>query len=126
MTEDAPQQSEWRLAPRTEIAPGRHALTRLGGGKRFEAYLAWDDDLHALVVAKLVRPHLVSDERVLTDLTVEAGHLRSLNHPVIVRGFGEVLDGPRPHVVMEYLEGPHPSRLLRRFGPLAIEQLLPL
>jgi serine/threonine protein kinase len=116
----------WRLEQGDEITPGRYAFNRLGGGHRFEAYLAWDDDLHALVVAKMLRPHLVENDGARRDLAVEAEHLLSLNHPVIVRGFDAVLDGPRPHLVMEHLEGPHLSRLLRKFGALSPEQLIPL
>jgi serine/threonine protein kinase len=36
-----------------------------------------------------------------------------------------VLDGPRPHVLLEHIEGPRLSTLIHRYG-LAIEQLLPL
>jgi eukaryotic-like serine/threonine-protein kinase len=118
--------SSWGFQHGDEIVPGRYAFKPLGGGRRFEAYLAWDDDLHSLVVAKIVRPELASSEKVLGDLAAEAHHLLSLNHPVIVRGFDAVLDGPRPHLLMEYLEGPHLSRLLRRYGSLAPEQLMPL
>jgi serine/threonine-protein kinase len=106
--------------------PGRHALQKLGGGHRHEAYLAFDDHLHALVVAKLVRPHLVSDEATLDGLGAEATMLDRLDHPVILRAFDAVLDGPRPHLVLEYLEGPRLSSLLRRHGPLQAEQLIPL
>ena len=42
-----------------------------------------------------------------------------------MRSFGAVLDGPRPHVVLEHIEGPRLSTLIRRYG-VAIEQLLPL
>jgi serine/threonine-protein kinase len=127
MSDPVPEIEErWRFEEGDEIVPGRYAFRHLGGGHRFEAYLAWDDELHALVVAKIVRPHLVGSERVLRDLAVEAEHLLSLNHPVIVRGFGAVLDGARPHLVMEHLEGPHLSRLLRKFGALAPEQTIPL
>jgi serine/threonine protein kinase len=52
--------------------------------------------------------------------------LARLNHPVIVRSFAAELDGPRPHVVLEHLEGPRLSSLLRRYGPLPHEQLVPL
>jgi serine/threonine-protein kinase len=52
--------------------------------------------------------------------------LERLRHPVIVRGLEAVLEGPRPHVVLEHLEGPRLSRLLRRHGALAPEQLVPL
>ncbi len=52
--------------------------------------------------------------------------LRALAHPVIVRGFGAVLDGPHPHLLIEHLEGPTLRRLIRRHGKLPLEQLLPL
>jgi serine/threonine protein kinase len=43
-----------------------------------------------------------------------------------MRGFDAVLEGPRPHVVVEHLEGPRLSSLVRRYGPLTAEQLVPL
>jgi serine/threonine protein kinase len=116
----------WGLAEGDQIVPGRHALKRLGGGYRYEAYLAWDDHLHAIVVVKVLRPHLVGDERALRDLAHEAELLDALNHPVLLRSFGAVLDGPRPHLVLEHLEGPRLSTLVRRYGPLPLEQLIPL
>jgi eukaryotic-like serine/threonine-protein kinase len=116
----------WRLAEGDEIVPGRRALKRLGGGHRYEAYLAFDEHLHAIVVAKLVRPHLVDDPHTLAGLAGEAGMLTRLNHPVILRGFDTTLDGPRPHLVLEHLEGPRLSTLIRRYGPLPAEQLVPL
>lgn len=69
----------------------------LGGGSRYEVYLVWDDHLFALAVAKLVRPNLVEKEVVLRELREEAEALERLAHPVIVRGFDAVLEGPRPH-----------------------------
>jgi serine/threonine protein kinase len=116
----------WGLAEGDEIVPGRHALRRLGGGHRYEAYLAWDDHLHAIVVAKVLRPHLVADERALGDLSAEAELVSRLNHPVLLRSFGVVAHGPRPHLVLEHLEGPRLSTLVRRYGTLPVEQLVPL
>jgi serine/threonine protein kinase len=116
----------WRLAEGDEIVPGRYALQRLGGGHRYEAYLAFDQHLHAIVVAKLIRPHLVDDPRTHAGLADEAEMLERLDHPVIVRGFDAVLDGLRPHLVLEHLEGPRLSTLIRRYGPLPAEQLVPL
>lgn len=116
----------WRLTEGDEIVPGRVAVARLGGGTRCEAYLAFDDHLHAIVVVKLVRPNLIEDERALAGLAAEAAMLERLDHPVIVRGFDAVLDGPRPQIVLEHLEGPRLSSLVRRHGPLPPEQLIPL
>jgi eukaryotic-like serine/threonine-protein kinase len=118
--------ARWEFEEGDEIVPGRYALRPLGGGIRYEAYLAWDDTLYSLVVAKVVRPDRVYDERTLRGLRDEARALQRLNHPVLVRGFDAVLEGPRPHIVLEHLEGPRLSTLLRKYGPLPMEQLLPL
>jgi serine/threonine-protein kinase len=117
---------EWRFRKGEEFVPGRFAVRLLGGGERYETYLAWDDRLFALAVVKIVRPHLVDDPRALRGLESEVRMLERLAHPVIVRGFGAVLDGPRPHAVLEHLDGPRLSSLVRRYGPVAPEQLLPL
>jgi serine/threonine protein kinase len=118
--------TKWQLLEGDEIAPGLHALSRLGGGSRYEAYLAFDDHLHAIVVAKLVRPHLIDDEHTLAVLRAEAEMLARLEHPMILRRFDAELGGPRPHLVLEHLEGPRLSTLIRRHGPLPVEQLVPL
>lgn len=116
----------WGFEEGAEIAPGRTVLKPLGGGNQYEVVLVWDDHLFAITVAKLLRPQLVSDERALRDLRLEAEALERLAHPVIVRGFGAVLDGPYPHLLIEHLEGPTLRRLIRRSGPLPLPQLLPL
>lgn len=122
----APEKSKWRLAEGDEIAPGLSAIKLLGGGFRYEAYLAWDDRLRSLVVAKVVRPGLADDGHTLQGLGEEVEMLERLSHPVLLRAFGATLEGPRPHVVLEHLEGPRLSSLLRRYGPLNPEQLVPL
>ena len=124
--ESNPYESKWRFEEGDEIAPGLSAIKRLGGGFRYEAYLAWDDRLYCLVVVKVVRPGLVEDRRTLDGLGSEIQMLERLRHPVILRGFGSSLDGVRPHVVLEHLEGPRLSSLLRKYGPLPAEQLIPL
>jgi serine/threonine-protein kinase len=121
-----PHGSRWRLREGDEIEPGLTALKLLGGGLRYEAYLAWDARLQYVVVVKVVRPELVDDTHTIAGLTEEVEMLERLSHPVLVRSFGADLEGPRPHVVLEHLEGPRLSTLLRKYGPLPAEQLLPL
>jgi len=116
----------WRFAEGDEIVPGRYAVHLLGGGTRAEAWVAWDGRLHTLVVAKVLRPDHVENESSRAALAREAHVLQELQHPAIVRCFEAVLDGPRPHLVLESLDGPRLSTLVRRFGPLAPEQLIPL
>ena len=115
----------WGFEEGDEIAPGRYAVRLLGGGRRYEAYLAWDDTLHALVVVKVIRPGQVEAPGTLSGMTGEARALGDLAHPSIVRSFDAVLDGDRPHLVLELLDGPRLSTLERRYG-IAVEQLLPL
>lgn len=114
----------WGFEPGDTIVSGLRALKLLGGGDRYEAYVAWDDRLHIAVVVKILRRHLIDDPRARAAIAAEAEALDALQHPVLVRSFGAVLDGERPHLVLELLDGPRLSTLIRKFGPLASEQLV--
>jgi eukaryotic-like serine/threonine-protein kinase len=116
----------WDLTEGDEIAPGRSVLKLLGGGHRYEVYLVWDDKLFAVMVAKVLRPDIAGDESAIRGLRRESEALEQLSHPVLMRGFGADLDGAYPHVLVEHLEGPTLRRLIRRGGPLQLEQVLPL
>ena len=118
--------TSWHLDEGDEIAPGRSVVRDLGGGRRFEVLLVWDERLFALAVAKVLRPRYAESERALRELAEEADALERLRHPVIVRGFGAVLDGRYPHVLLEHLEGPSLRSLIKRHGALPLEQVLPL
>ena len=116
----------WGFEEGDELAPGRYVMKLLGGGRRYEAYLVHDEQLLSLTVVKILRPSRVSDRGALDGLMSEYRTLQSLNHPVIARGFDAVLAGERPHLVLEFLDGPRLSTLIRRHGPLPLEQLIPL
>jgi eukaryotic-like serine/threonine-protein kinase len=118
--------ASWELAEGDELLPGRTVVKAIGGGSRYEVFLVWDAELFALAVAKVLRPDQADDERALRELGEEARVLERLAHPVLVRGFGAALDGPRPQVLIEHLEGPSLRRLLKSGGPLELQQLLPL
>jgi len=117
---------EWRFTEGEPIDDGLSTLRLLGGGERYETYLAYDERRLALVVVKVVRPDLTTDAVARRGLAREAELLVRLSHPAIVRSFGAVLDGPRPYLLLEHLEGPRLSSLVRRHGPLDLEQLAPL
>jgi len=116
----------WDLAEGDEITPELSAVRLLGGGSSYEAYLAFDEITYAPVVVKLVRPSQVEDESSLRGLSREADALATVNHPVVVRGLRHELDGPRPHLVLEQIDGPRLSTLVRRYGPLPEQQYVPL
>lgn len=118
--------ASWGFEEGEEICPGRIVLKPIGGGSRYEVCLVWDEALYALGVAKVLRPDQAGDEKALRDLAREVEALDALAHPTLVRSFGAVLDGPKPHVLIEHLEGPSLRRLIKRGGAVPIEQLLPL
>jgi serine/threonine protein kinase len=117
--------TSWAFGEGDEIVPGRQAVRLLGGGNRYEAWLAWDEHLRSLVVAKLIRPDQTADPSARRTLAREASMLTALAHPLLVRSFGADTAGERPHVVLEFVEGPRLSTLIRRFG-LVLEQVVPL
>lgn len=120
------ERASWEFAEGEEIHPGRAVLGPIGGGGLYEVVLVWDQRLYALAVAKVLRPDRAADGKALRDLAREAEALEALAHPTLVRGFDAVLEGPRPHLLVEHLEGPSLRRLIRRDGAVGPQQLLPL
>jgi serine/threonine-protein kinase len=118
--------ASWELEDGAEIAPGRVAIKPIGGGNRYEVFLVWDEALYSLAIAKVLRPDQASDEKALRDLREEVEVLGSLAHPVLIRSFDAVLEGEKPHVLIEHLEGPSLRRLIKRSGALPLQQVLPL
>lgn len=116
----------WAFAEGDAITPELTALRLLGGGAAYEAYLAFDEITWSPVVVKVVRPGQVGDERTLRGLRREVDALELVNHPAVVRGLRAETEGERPHVVLENLDGPRLSTLIRRYGRLEPQQYLPL
>src|SRR4051794_38515123 len=116
----------WGLREGDELAPGRSVLRRIGGGRRYETLLVWDEHRLAVLVAKVLRPDQARVPAALAALEQEAALVGRLAHPVVVRGFGAVTGGRFPHLLLEHLEGPTLAELIEAHGALAPEQLLPL
>ena len=116
----------WGFTTGDSITPELTAMKLLGGGSAYEAYLAFDEITYAPVVVKVLRPTEVDDEHGLQGLRREVAVLGAVNHPVVVRGLRHDDTGERPHVVLENIDGPRLSTLLRRHGRLAEQQYLPL
>lgn len=116
----------WHLQEGDAITPELTAMRLLGGGSAYEAYLAFDEVTYGPVVVKVVRPDQVADPHTLRGLAREVATLATVNHPVVVRGLRHELEGERPHAVLEHVEGPRLSSLIRRHGRLQEQQYLPL
>lgn len=122
-----PESPSWGFEPGDELVAGRTVLKKIGGGHFHEALLVWDDQRYAVMVAKALRPGLHEDARALRALYREAQALDHLSHPVILRAFDAVLEGERPHLLLEHLEGATVRSVMERGGGvLPLEQLLPL
>ncbi len=118
--------ASWGLQEGDPISAELTALRRLGGGSAYDAYLAFDERCYAPVVVKLVRPDQVEDESTLRGLRREAAMLEAVRHPSVVRLLAQEPEGERPHLVLEHLDGPRLSSLIRRHGSLQSYQYLPL
>jgi serine/threonine protein kinase len=118
--------SSWGFDEGAAITEALVAMRLLGGGSSYEAYLAFDEITYAPVVVKVVRPDRVRDESSLRGLRREVDALATINHPVVVRGLRHDVEGERPHVVLEHIDGPRLSSLIRRHGPLPEQQYVPL
>jgi serine/threonine protein kinase len=116
----------WGLSQGDALVEHCTVVRKLGGGRAYEAFEAFDARMQVPVVVKVVRPHLVEDRATLRGLQREVDLLGRLNHPVVVRGFHARTTGTRPYVALEYLPGPRLSTLIRTQGRLPLEQVLPL
>lgn len=120
------ERDSWMLAEGDPITEHLTAMRLLGGGEAYEAYLAFDEITFSPVVVKVLRPGQVEDDSAQRGLRREVAALARVNHPVVVRGLRHEYDGPRPHIVLEHIDGPRLSSLVRRYGPLQEAQYLPL
>lgn len=127
--ERAPAPAEprgWNLAEGEQIVPGRTAVRLLGSSNVHDVYAAWDDTILGIVAVKMLQPGSVDDAGARAALAAEAEALGRLSHPSFPRCFDAVLDGDRPHLVLELVEGPRLSTLIRRQERLGVEQAIPL
>ena len=106
----------WHLQEGDALTPELTAMRLLGGGAAYEAYLAFDEVTYGPVVVKVVRPDQVDDGHTLRGLAREVETLGRIHHPVVVRGLRHQLDGERPHLVLEHVEGPRLSSLIAGTG----------
>ncbi len=118
--------ASWGLREGDELTSELTAIKLLGGGNSYEAYLCFDEITYAPVVVKVIRPDEVTDRSSVRGLRREVQALADVNHPVVVRGLRHDLTGDRPHVVLEQIDGPRLSSLIRRHGALQQQQYLPL
>ncbi len=93
----------------------------LGRGAMGTVMEARDNVIGDRVALKLLHEHLVPSQEHRLRFLQEANLLRRLQHPGLVRVHDVVLEGPRPVLVMEHLEGEDLGAVLSSRGPLGPE-----
>jgi len=89
-------------------------------------FLALDKVLERQVAVKLLAEHLADDEVFVMRFRHEALAAARLQHPNIVQVFDSGQDEPshRHYIVMEYVDGPSCSDLLREHGRLDVDDTM--
>ncbi len=95
---------------------------KLGAGTFGTVYLARHPTIHKRACVKVLRGSFASDPNVVSRFVTEARAVNEIGHPNIIDifGFGETADG-RPYFLMEYVDGEPLDALLRREGPLGLD-----
>jgi serine/threonine protein kinase len=98
---------------------GRYRLEeRLASGGTAEVWRAQDMELDRAVAVKLPHPHLLPDATSRARLAAEVRAVAALSHPGIVKVLA-VRTGPRPAIVLEFVEGETLAARIERDGPMA-------
>ena len=88
------------------LAEGRFRLIHpLGEGGMATVYAAVDDRLNVRRAIKVLSPALSRRSRIRARFIAEARTMAALEHRNIVRVYDVELDGERPYIVMELVEG---------------------
>ena len=114
--------STWGLRFNDEITADLVFIGALGGGRRYEVVEAWDRILFTRVVAKLLRPDHVDEERSRAALRREGEIGTALAHPNLVRLLRWRDDERRPHLVLELVEAPSVEDHLEGVGPVSVPE----
>jgi len=92
------------VAPGAELVPGYKVVQLMRRGGRLDTYDAHSVERDCRCVVKVVRPDREDEEHCQAALVREGSLLRDLAHPNLVRVY-DVIEEPRPAVVMETLTG---------------------
>ena len=106
-----------------EVLAGRYRIVKvLGAGGMGVVLAARHLDLDALVAIKLLRPEVLSNRSAVERFAVEARAAVRIKseHVARVTDVNTLPDGS-PYMVMEHLEGHDLATLLKKGGPLSVE-----
>ncbi len=92
--------------------------TRIATGGMAEVWSAYDERLDRPVAVKLLHAHLAADDRSRERLAEEARSMGALSHRGIVRTYDLDLEGARPALVLELIDGQSLAQRLSS-GPMS-------
>jgi serine/threonine-protein kinase len=97
-------------------------LDELGRGGMGRVYKAVHLAMGRFVALKMISPALTQTERARELFQREVRAAGRLHHPNIVTFYDAHTTGDRCYLVMEFVDGPNLSQLVREQGPLPVEQ----
>ncbi len=109
-----------------KVIDSYHVLEVRGKGGMGIVFKAVDTSLDRVVALKIMNPLLVEDERFLGRFKSEAKALGRLHHPHIVSVFALRHIEEHLFIVMEYVEGVNLAEHIKRHGPMAWQEALPI
>jgi len=118
----APIRESWDLAAGHEIDRSLVVIGALGGGSRYEVFRAWDRELFCQVAVKVMRPHRVTEDRVMDGFEREVGIASPPQHPNLVRLLRWSAAPPRPYMVLEYVSAQTVAAHLENIGEVSIPE----
>src|SRR5262249_28511053 len=97
-------------------------LERLGEGGAGQVFKARHQKLLRVVALKLIREELLTDAEVVARFYREIQVLSQLDHPNIIHAYDAGPAGATHFLAMEFVEGTDLGKLVKRGGPLPIQQ----
>jgi serine/threonine-protein kinase len=97
-------------------------VERLGEGGVGQVFKARHQVMRRLVALKIIRPEHVSNPESVGRFFREVQSIARLSHPNIVRIYDAEQDGSTYYYVMQFAHGTDLSRLVKKGGPLSIDQ----
>jgi serine/threonine protein kinase len=97
-------------------------LERLGEGGAGQVFKARQQLMDRIVALKLIRKQLLEDPEVVARFQREIKVIGQLTDPHVVQAFDARAIGSNFFLVMEFVEGIDLARLVKKLGPLPVEQ----